>query len=111
VNTLIIQLGDYVDYKIILKNISQNLEKLPHIQGFRIILSGRLTRKERAAYIIKNHKSIPSSSCEVPIDFAAGFKIMKFGCVGIKVYLRPNKTITPPYWYYYHFQNNLQITP
>jgi hypothetical protein len=108
-NMLIIQLGDYVNYKNIIKNITKRLQKLRHIEGFRIILSGRLTRKERAAYIIKNHKSIPLSTYNALIDYAGGFKIMKFGCVGIKIYLKVNKITTPPYWYIFKFQNILKI--
>ena len=106
-NMLILQLGDYINYKHIMNNITRRLQRLVHIEGFRIILSGRLTRKERAAYIIKNHKSIPLSTYNVPIDYATGFKIMKFGCVGIKIYLRVNTKNSPPYWYAFKFQQHL----
>jgi hypothetical protein len=106
-NMLIIQLGDYINYKNILNNIARRLQRLKHIEGFRIILSGRLTRKERAAYIIKNHHSIPLSTYSSPIDYAGGFKIMKFGCVGIKIYLKIDTISTPPYWYIFKFKNIL----
>jgi len=81
------------------------LKNLSYIRGFRLIVSGRLTRKERAAFIVKSYKTMPLSSYKQRVDFASDFKIMKFGVVGIKIYLLCDET--PPYYYFFEFKNKL----
>jgi len=50
-------------------------------------------------------KKQPLSSYKQKIDYAADFKIMKFGVVGIKIYLLSDGT--PPYYYFFEFKNKL----
>jgi len=78
---------------------------MPSIKGYRFIISGRLTRAERASFILKSHGTMPYSRQDVRIDVASGFKIMKFGVVGIKIHLLYNNT--PPYYYYFEFRNKI----
>jgi ribosomal protein S3 len=78
---------------------------MPFIKGFRFIVSGRLTRKERAFFIVKSVRRMPLSSHDCRIDSAADFKIMKFGVVGIKIYLL--YTETPPFYYFFEFKNKI----
>jgi len=105
VNYIIIKLGQYFYLNSIINPIIYRYKRLNVINGFRIIISGRLTRKERAAYIVKSHKSMPLATAKVKIDYASDFKIMRFGVVGIKVYLLCSSDI--PYYYFFEFKNKL----
>jgi hypothetical protein len=104
-NYFIVKLGQYFILNDILEPIVHRLKSLPQMRGFRLIFSGRLTRKERAAYIVKSFKSMPLSTYKVKVDYASDFKIMKFGVVGIKIYLLIDET--PPYYYFFEFRNLL----
>ena len=78
-NMLILQLGDYINYKHIMNTITRRLQRLVHIEGFRIILSGRLTRKERAAYMLRviNNAFI---YFQYKIDYASDLKLCVWCC-------------------------------
>nr|ADD25161.1 ribosomal protein S3 [Didymium iridis]ADD25162.1 ribosomal protein S3 [Didymium iridis] len=104
-NYFMIKLGQYFSLNEILSPILRRLKRLTDLDGFRIIFSGRLTRKERAAYIVRSHKSMPLSTYKAKIDYASGFKIMKFGVVGIKIYLLYTNAV--PYYYFYEFRSKL----
>ena len=60
--------------------------------------AGRLTRKERAAYIIRSHRSVNLSTYSVKVDYAAGHKIMRFGDVGLKIFLVMRQPEVPVYY-------------
>lgn len=104
-NYLLVKLGQYYKIKQIINPLINSLKRMPFIKGFRFIISGRLTRKERAFFIVKNARRMPLSSHNSKVDSAADFKIMKFGVVGIKIYLL--YTDTPPYYYFFEFKNKL----
>lgn len=105
VNYISFKLGQYFYLNSIIKPIIRRFLRIRSITGFRFIISGRLTRKERAAYIVHSHKSMPLATTSVAIDYAYDFRIMRFGVVGIKVYLRLSKII--PYYYFFEFKNKL----
>lgn len=84
VNYMIIKLGQYFQLNDIISPIIRYLKRLNDLEGFRFVFSGRLTRKERAAYIVRSHKSMPLSTYSTTIDYASDFKIMKFGVVASK---------------------------
>lgn len=105
VNYISLKLGQYFRLNSIIKPIIRRFLRIRSITGFRFIISGRLTRKERAAYIVHSHKSMPLATSSVAIDYAYDFRIMRFGVVGIKVFLRLSKII--PYYYFFEFKNNL----
>lgn len=105
VNYISIKLGQYFTLNSILNPILRRFKRPGTLDGFRFIISGRLTRKERAAYIVRSYKAMPLSNPKIRIDFAYDFKIMRFGVVGIKVYLLTTKVI--PYYYYFEFKNTL----
>jgi hypothetical protein len=104
-NYFIVKLGQYFKLNDIMIPIVQRLKRLNDLEGFRLIFSGRLTRKERAAYIVKSHKSMPLSTYKARVDYASDFKILKFGVVGIKIYLL--FSAFPPYYYFYEFRSKL----
>lgn len=104
-NYFIVKLGQYFKLSDIMIPIVQRLKRLNDLDGFRLIFSGRLTRKERAAYIVKSHKSMPLSTYKARVDYASDFKILKFGVVGIKIYLL--FSAFPPYYYFYEFRSKL----
>jgi hypothetical protein len=104
-NYFIIKLGQYFQLNDILIPIVRRLKRLTELEGFRLIFTGRLTRKERAAYIVRSHKSMPLASYKAKVDYASGFIIMKFGVVGIKIYLLYSGNI--PYHYFYEFRTYL----
>jgi len=104
-NYIIIKLGQYFLLNDIIKPIIRRLKGLPEVFGFRLIFTGRLTRKERAAYILKSFRSMPLSTSSIRVDYASDFKVMKFGVVGIKIYLLYRET--PPYYYFFEFRNRI----
>jgi ribosomal protein S3 len=105
VNYIISQLSQYIRLNWILTPLVRRFKRLTLVDGFRIIISGRLTRKERAAYIVHSARSMPLSSSNIRIDYAFDFLIMRFGVVGVKVYLLYSKVI--PYLYFFEFKNKL----
>jgi hypothetical protein len=105
VNYISLQLSQYYRLNSIIKPIIRRLLRTRLVAGFRFIISGRITRKERASYIVHSHKSMPLASSSITIDYANDFRIMRFGVVGIKVYLRLSKNI--PYYYFFEFRNKL----
>jgi len=104
-NYILVKLGQYFRLNDILNPLLNRFQRLPSVKGYRFIVSGRLTRRERAAFIVKSARSMPLSSYKYRIDSAADFKIMKFGVVGIKIHLL--YTNTPPYYYFFEFRNKL----
>ena len=91
-NYILIKLGQYFSIHEIINPLSYYIKGLTSISGYKILITGRLTRKERAAVMIRSGKRMPLSTIKANIDYSAGFKIMKFGLVGIKVYLLLNKS-------------------
>lgn len=94
-NYIIIKLGKYFTINEIIRPFLRFLKRMPYLNGFRILVAGRLTRKERAAYIVRQNGDITLGSKSCYIDYAADFKIMRFGVVGVKVwfhlkYAKPN---------------------
>jgi len=106
VNYLILNLRHYNELSPVLYPVINRYKQQPNINGFKFIISGRLTRKERAAYIVRSHKSVPLSTLNVKIDYASDFIIMRFGIVGIKIYLLLSD-ITP-YYYFFEFKNKIE---
>jgi hypothetical protein len=103
-NYILIKLGQYFTIHEIVNPLSFYIKSLTSISGYKILITGRLTRKERAAVMIRSGKRMPLSTIKANIDYSAGFKIMKFGLVGIKVYLLLNKsTLLNLYKFQYNY--------
>ena len=105
VNYIIIKLGQYFTLNPIIKPVIRRLQRLSYIDGFRFIISGRLTRRERASYIVKSHKAMPLSTYKTTVDYAFDYKIMKFGVVGIKILLLMGRR--PPNYYLFEYRDKL----
>jgi len=101
-NYIIIKLGQYFTIHDIVRPFLSRLKNTSYIQGFRIIVAGRLTRKERAAYIVRSAGDVTLGTKSCYIDYAADFKIMRFGVVGVKVWF--NLTRIRPYYYVFRFK-------
>ncbi|RYE05329.1 MAG: hypothetical protein EOP33_06465 [Rickettsiaceae bacterium] len=86
-NYILIKLGQYFNINEIVNPLSFFIKHLTCIAGYKILIRGRLTRKERAAVMIRSGKKMPLSTISANVDYSQGSKIMKFGMVGIKVYL------------------------
>ena len=93
-NYITIKLGQYLKIFEILQPVIRSLRNAQIIKGFRILIVGRLTRKERAAHIIRQHGRLPLASKKIEIDYASDSKTMRFGAVGVKIWLY-TKNITP----------------
>lgn len=106
-NFIIIKLGQYFTIHQILGPFLRKLRNTGYIKGFRIIVAGRLTRKERAAYIVRTAGDITLGTKSCYIDYAADFKIMRFGVVGVKVwfYLKGIR----PYYYVFKYRYRKKI--
>jgi ribosomal protein S3 len=94
-NYICLKLGQYIPIQEILRPILRELKGMEHLGGFKFIIAGRLTRQERAAYLVRRHGIISLTTKSQFIEYAADAKIMRFGVVGIKIWLhilkrRPN---------------------
>lgn len=72
--------------------IIEKLEFDTMIRGYKIAVSGRLTRNRRGIYVIFKDGNVPLNTLSLPIDYCAKTFITKFGVCGIKVWL--NKRIS-----------------
>ena len=108
-NYITIKLGQYFKLYEILQPTIQSLKRTNAIKGFRILIVGRLTRKERAAHIIRKRGGIPLSSKKRNIDYAFDYKVMRFGVVGVKVWLYAKAVL--PYYYTFKFliKKNIEL--
>jgi ribosomal protein S3 len=104
-NYISIKLGQYFHLHQILSPVVRALKR-NNTKGFRILVVGRLTRRERAAHVLKQKGSIPLATKTRFVDYAAESKIMRFGAVGIKVWLF-NKTSHPCFYTLRFFNNSL----
>lgn len=77
----------------------RSLRNTSLLLGFKIIVAGRLTRKERAAYIVRQYGDFTLGTKSCKLDYAADSRIMRFGVVGCKTLL----TIQNKRSYYYNF--------
>jgi len=100
-NYIIIKLGQYFTIRDILHPVLRRLKNTSYIKGFKIIVAGRITRKERAAYLVRHFGDVTLGTKSCNIDYAADFKIMRFGVVGIKVWF--HLTTIRPYYYVFRF--------
>ena len=100
------KLGQYFTIQEILKPIIFDLRSSPLLNGFKIIIAGRVTRKERAAFLIKKAGNLPLNKKVAKVDYAANAKIQKFGMVGIKVLLYEKRVRTS--YYKFSFDNNYE---
>jgi hypothetical protein len=109
-NYILIKLGQYFYINNIVYPLKRRLERQPGVDAFRMIITGRLTRKERAFYKIISFrgKSLPLSTYHTNgsrIFAVQDFKIMRFGCVGIKLILKLSVRALRPYTYSISFTN------
>lgn len=95
----------YFTINSILNPIIRKYKRTGFIRGFRFLITGRLTRKERATHLLKSYKAMPYASPSIVIDHASDFKIMRFGVVGIKISLL--SISHTPYHYFFQFKNQL----
>jgi hypothetical protein len=103
-NYIIIKLGQYFSIHDIIRPFLPRLKNTAYILGFRIIVAGRLTRRERAAYIVRSSGDVTLGTKSCHIDYAADFKIMRFGVVGVKVWF--HLAAIRPYYYMFNFSFN-----
>jgi len=104
-NYLIIKLGQYFPLSAIVRPLLRHLRRDPTIRGFRLVASGRLTRKERAAFTVRIIGSMPFSRRMDTIDYAMGVTKTRFGAVGLKVFLRKKRSRFPIYHLLFHQRN------
>jgi ribosomal protein S3 len=106
-NYILVKLQQYFTIFDILRPIIQDLKRAPTLNGFRIVVAGRLTRKERAAYILRQHGSVTLGTKSRFIDYATDAKIMRFGVVGVKVWFHLRKFHPHSYNFRFIFKNKL----
>ena len=98
---ILFQLRAFFTIEEIFRTLLKDLQSNSNIKGYRIVVAGRLTRKERAAYMIKQTKNMPLGTKVVFIDYAADFVALRFGLVGVKVWL--NYVKFRPFFYKFSF--------
>jgi len=102
-NFIIIRLGQYWGINQIMPPIIRNLATSSHIRGYKFVIAGRLTRKERAGYLVYSGGLISLNTISLKLNYSADFRVMKFGVVGVKVWLRHYKQ--RPFYYYFKYYN------
>lgn len=108
-NYFVIKLGQYFRFNVIFNQLKRRFDKLYYVVGWRVVVCGRLTRKERAAFIVKGmSQPMPLSTYKIDfkLHYGSDFKIMKFGVVGIKIWLLLLRQ-QAPYYYVMTFINKV----
>jgi ribosomal protein S3 len=98
---ILFQLRAFFTIQEIFRTLLKDLQSNSNIKGYRIVVAGRLTRAERAAYMIEQTKNMTLGTKVVFIDYAADFVILRFGLVGVKVWL--NYVKFRPFFYKFSF--------
>lgn len=87
-NYIIIKLGQYFKLFEILQPILRSLRRAQNISGFRLLIVGRLTRRERAAHLIRKHGRLSLANQSLHIDLlliqklcVLGLSASKFGFI------------------------------
>jgi hypothetical protein len=89
-NLMCLRLKQNVSLNIILKNITKILYNADSIYSYRIISTGKFSRKQRSTYIISNSKDnveIPNGSTSEYIDYNSSSISTRYGICNIKVWL------------------------
>jgi len=81
------QLSLYKSINFIMKVVYTELIKYKFYKGFKILLRGRFTRKERAFKRIWTFGKLPLSTVVSPVDYYSNFYISKFGIGSIRIWL------------------------
>jgi len=103
-NYILVKLDQYFTIFDILRPILRELKQSNTLNGFRIVVAGRLTRKERAAYILRQHGRVTLGTKSKFIDYATDAKIMRFGVVGVKVWFHLRKSYPHSYNFRFTFK-------
>lgn len=77
--------------KDVIKPIVWRLNTVPYISGFKIMCSGRFSRAERATFLWQKRGRLSLNSFEELIEYDFSEGVLKFGIVGIKVWICYNK--------------------
>jgi hypothetical protein len=98
-NMISLRLGQYLPISEIVPEISKDLNSNPHCLGFKILVTGRLTRKDLFFQVVE-YRLIAK------IHYASDHRVMRFGVVGIKVWLHTTRTRPLFYQINYSFLHN-----
>lgn len=97
------KLEQYFRIQQIIGPIMSNLKKNRSFLGFRLIIAGRLTRKERAAFLVRKNKRVTLGSKDAIIDYHSNVQGLRFGLVGIKCWLMRRSILLRPFNYQLSF--------
>lgn len=88
----LIDLMKYKKYSVkrALEVLISELEVASNVAGFKIALSGRLSRSRRGMYLCKKDGKISLNTIKLPIDYTSTYFKTKFGICGVKVWLNRN---------------------
>ena len=65
VNYIMVKLGEYFSINEITWPIINRLKRFAFVRGFRLVVSGRLTRRQRATYMIRSFRRMPSLHIDI----------------------------------------------
>jgi len=99
------QLSKYYELRHIINPLIRQFRRSSKLNGFKLIIVGRVTRRERATFMTKLFKKVPLATIQKKIDFSSQYVIMRFGVVNVRTYLSLQKHA--PYSYALSFQINL----
>jgi hypothetical protein len=85
----LIDLMKYKKYSVkrALDMLVSNLHIENNVLGYKIAISGRLSRSRRGLYLCKKDGKISLNTVKLPIDYTSTYFKTKFGICGVKVWL------------------------
>jgi hypothetical protein len=86
VNYICHKLGQYFQINQIIGPVIQHLKRLRSLRGFCLKIFGRLTRKERAAVIIRKFRRVTLAKKSADIEHASQSKALRFGMSGVSAW-------------------------
>ena len=91
--------------------IFRELKKNSMIEGYRIMCSGRFTKKEIATYQWHRHGSVPLSTLGAQVDFAIVPFVMKYSVCSFRVWLQKKSfKISEQFLNYYFFKELSKVS-
>jgi len=103
VNYILAKLRQFFIIDDILQPLLSHIRRLTTVKSYRFIIAGRLTRKERAAYMLLSYGRMPPGTINMSIDYSIGWIALRFGMVSVRVFLLLKKQ--KPFYYYMEFKN------
>ncbi len=86
-NYILFKLRNFFSINQIVKPLLREFQRKNIVKSYRIMVVGRLTRKQRAWHLIRQNQGVTLGSKKLIMDYSQDTVALRFGAVGVKVWL------------------------